>query len=70
MDDEAKCTCTGATGCAEDAEFNNCPVCEFLDIYEPCPRLGFGCGMGSDMSGTEQCDCCSPEQFAAAGRAA
>lgn len=36
------CTCTEETGCPEVD--NPCLPCALLDIYEPCPVLGFGDG--------------------------
>lgn len=53
------CICTNE--CDEVPEQNPCAYCRGLDIYEPCPITGFGCGSVDDS-----CDCCTPQQKAAA----
>jgi hypothetical protein len=40
---------------------NTCPHCTLLDLYEPCPVVGFGCG--SSCGDDEHC---TPEQQKAA----
>jgi hypothetical protein len=50
------CTCTD--WCSDDHSLITCPHCLTLDVYDPCPVVGFGCGSG--------CDCCTPEQQKAA----
>lgn len=53
------CTCTNH--CPEDYSENRCPYCRELDIYDPCPVIGFGCG--TDCGDDEHC---TPEQQRAA----
>lgn len=48
--------------CTDDHSQNFCPYCRGLDIYDPCPRQGFGCGSVPDV----ECDCCTPDQRKAA----
>jgi hypothetical protein len=43
--------------CPEDPSENDCRVCQDLDIYAPCPQIGYGCGWSE-----EPCDCCTDEQ--------
>ena len=50
--DAPSCTCRVPEGCAED--YPGCCFCAHLDVYQPCPTFGFGCGPG--------CDCCTPFQ--------
>ncbi|KQR01471.1 hypothetical protein ASF74_07860 [Arthrobacter sp. Leaf145] len=57
-EDNQPCTCT--TDCSEHPEENPCYHCKDLDIYAPCPVIGFGCG--------GNCDCCTPEQQKAAAK--
>jgi hypothetical protein len=64
IDRRGVCTCTRQTRCEEDRSQNLCPVCRRLDIYQPCPHLGFGCGEAASTG--DRCDCCTPEQWAAA----
>ena len=53
------CTCTSETGCPEErGDDHPCPRCGWLDVYLPCPTLGFGCW-------PNECECCTPEQVAA-----
>ncbi|AOZ64649.1 hypothetical protein SEA_ROSIEPOSIE_98 [Arthrobacter phage RosiePosie] len=52
------CTCTNH--CPESD--NPCPHCRGLDIYSPCPVVGFGCGDCGDVEDP----CCTPEEQAAA----
>lgn len=54
----APCICTDS--CPEDD--NDCPHCRTLDIYDPCPVVGFGCGECGDVDDP----CCTPEQQKAA----
>lgn len=56
------CICTDY--CTED-ESNPCPHCRAMDVYDPCPVIGFGCGMGATEA-NGKCDCCTPEQWSAA----
>jgi hypothetical protein len=58
------CTCAESGWCGESSEAGCC-FCLHSDPYDPCPVFGFGCGFGapSDQPG---CDCCEPEQYAAA----
>lgn len=53
------CICTNE--CDEVPEQNDCAYCRALDIYDPCPVVGFGCG--SDCGDDEHC---TPEQQKAA----
>lgn len=55
----ADCTCTNF--CSDDASLIDCPHCKTLDIYDPCPVVGFGCG--TDCGDDEHC---TPEQQKAA----
>lgn len=55
----ADCTCTDH--CPESPSDNQCAHCRKLDIYYPCPVIGFGCGL--DCGDDEHC---TPEQQAAA----
>jgi hypothetical protein len=57
-----ECTCTN--WCGESSEAGCC-FCVARDIYEPCPAVGFGCGLGA-KSGSPSCDCCTVEQWQAA----
>jgi hypothetical protein len=57
----AACTCTDY--CSDDVSLIDCPHCKTLDMYDPCPVVGFGCGSVPD----QDCDCCTPEQRKAAG---
>jgi hypothetical protein len=62
----SECICTG--WCPEDfGDEHYCRYCGGLDIYDPCPRVGFGCGANGN---TDRCDCCSDEEWASAGGAA
>lgn len=45
------CVCTDS--CPESWEDNKCAYCRELDIYDPCPVIGFGCG--SDCDDLEHC---------------
>lgn len=56
------CTCTNWCGEAPDA---GCCYCNHMDIYMPCPVVGYGCGMGATAA-TVRCDCCSDAEWAAA----
>jgi hypothetical protein len=56
-------TCTCTDYCPESD--NPCAYCKTLDIYDPCPVIGFGCGTGGN---DRRCDCCDDDQWAAAGR--
>ena len=58
-----ECICTD--WCSESYADNPCAYCRELDIYEPCPVVGFGCGFGATLQ-SGPCDCCTPEQWAAA----
>lgn len=63
--DATSCTCL--TWCGESSEAG-CPDCVLRDIYDPCPAIGSGCGMGYEPDHPKTCDddCCTPEQWAAA----
>lgn len=70
-----ECTCTN--WCGEGSEAGCC-YCVHTDVYEPCPVVGFGCGMNAQpfvwngvvqepsAERREPCDCCTPEQWRAA----
>jgi hypothetical protein len=58
----AACTCTDY--CSDDVSLIDCSHCKTLDVYDPCPVVGFGCGSVPDV----ECDCCTPEQRKAAGQ--
>lgn len=59
------CTCVELGGCQE---FDSpCPVCGERGAYDPCPALGFMCAMDGDA---QPCECCTPDQFAAARKLA
>lgn len=63
-DEPDSCICAD-TGCPESD--SPCPWCrENLDIYDPCPVIGFGCGTAGN---TTRCDCCTDAQWIAAGGA-
>ncbi len=62
---ETTCRCTRETRCGEAPDERGCVACRRLDIYEPCPNLGFLCGEG--RTAADRCDCCTDEQWAAAG---
>lgn len=47
----ADCTCTDQ--CSENYEDNDCKHCRSVDIYDPCPVIGFGCG--ADCDDEEHC---------------
>lgn len=51
-----RCTCTDF--CSDDRSLIDCTHCKSLDVYDPWPVVGFGCGKG--------CDCGTPEQQQAA----
>lgn len=56
------CTCTN--WCSDDKSLITCPHCLTLDICDPCPVVGFGCGLGCGDD-----DHCTPEQQKAADSA-
>lgn len=60
--DPASCTCTD--WCSDDVSLIDCLHCATLDVYAPCPVVGFGCGSVPD----QDCDCCTPEQRKAAAK--
>jgi hypothetical protein len=60
----ASCTCTNE--CSEEPEYTDCLYCKRSDIYDPCPAIGFGCGMGAGPEDKQNCECCTPQQWAAA----
>lgn len=55
------CTCT--TWCGEGTEAG-CPSCVWRPLHDPCPMVGFGCGMKTYL--VDPCECCTPEQWQAA----
>lgn len=55
-----KTGCICGNWCSDDVSLLDCNFCKSLDVYDPCPVVGFGCGIG--------CDCCTPEQQKAAGQ--
>lgn len=55
---EAAAACSCVDFCSDDHSLIDCGHCKSLDVYDPCPVVGFGCGSG--------CDCCTPEQQKAA----
>jgi hypothetical protein len=58
------CTCTDSCPEAFGAE-HPCAYCgTALGVYDPCPRVGFGCGANFEAG---DCDCCTDEQWNAAG---
>jgi len=61
---ETECRCTNWCGDPGEA---GCCYCNHTDVYAPCPVVGFGCGTGGN---TRRCDCCTDEEWAAAGGAA
>ena len=65
----AECTCTDF--CPESD--NPCIYCRKLDVYDPCPVIGFGCGTGGVIKPGDlnhDSDCCTDAQLlAAAGNA-
>lgn len=52
------CTCTNF--CSDDHSLIDCSHCKTLDVYDPCPVVGFGCG--TDCGDDEHC---TPKQQAA-----
>ena len=67
MTDRA-CICTAVNPCAE-GERTGCPICDHLDIYEPCPQLGHGCGLGGLVKPGDpwhESTCCTDDQLLAA----
>lgn len=60
-----ECTCTYWCGDPGEA---GCCWCNHTDVYEPCPAVGHGCGIGALPGSSQTCDtdCCTPEQWAAA----
>lgn len=58
-------SCICVADCPEDFDANPCPHCRGRDIYEPCPVVGFGCGMNAGPC-DPPCECCSIAQWKAA----
>jgi hypothetical protein len=59
--DRKACVCTN--WCSDDKSLITCPHCLTLDVYDPCPIVGFGCGL--DCGDDEHC---TPEQQNAASK--
>ena len=57
-DREPECRCT--TWCGDPGE-SGCCFCNRSDVYDPCPVVGYGCGMGA--TGPRTCECCTDEQW-------
>lgn len=53
--DKADCICAALKKCVETD--NPCLYCRTLEVYLPCPQLGFGCGILMN-----DCDCCTAWQ--------
>ena len=62
MSTECVCGTPKQPLCTDDVAMNDCLHCKDIDMYEPCPNQGHGCGSG--------CDCCTPEQQASVDEAA